>query len=284
MTLVANGLDLSGTTANRPTKAEINQPYFDTDIGKPLFWNGTAWVEASGAPAAASGVGAAAGTGVTAAEYGSGPVKQTVLTLAALSITMTDHTTAGAHGSQKVYDFPEGLIEILGATTNLTTLAGAGGIGDTAALVGSLGTATVGTGDSVLTGTEADIIPQTAGTLSSGAGTLKGKLLPTLATLAGITPLTDSTGRTPDNTIANHADLSTYATDAAAIESNVSDLAGKINEILSATLNARRVFDGTGTAKDCYLNITVPDAGSSADDTLAVSGTITLTWINHGDN
>jgi hypothetical protein len=43
------------------------------------------------------------------------------------------------------------------------------------------------------------------------------------------------------------------------------------------------VFDGTSTAKDAWLNIVVPDAGTSADDTLTVSGTVVLTWVHLGD-
>jgi hypothetical protein len=42
-------------------------------------------------------------------------------------------------------------------------------------------------------------------------------------------------------------------------------------------------FDGTATAKDAWLNIAVPDAGSTANDTFTVSGTITLVWSNLGD-
>jgi hypothetical protein len=42
----------NGTTANRPnTYAFTGQPYFDTDVGQPVFWNGTTWVTWSG-PAA----------------------------------------------------------------------------------------------------------------------------------------------------------------------------------------------------------------------------------------
>ena len=36
-------------------------------------------------------------------------------------------------------------------------------------------------------------------------------------------------------------------------------------------------------AKDAYLNVAVPDAGSTGNDTLTVSGTITLVWSNLGD-
>lgn len=176
-----------------------------------------------------AGNGVKNGTGVTVAEGPTyGILHRTVLTLADVSITMTDHAAAGCHGSLKVYDFPVGLIQVLGAVTDLTTLAGAGGIVDGAALIGSLGSATAGIDNEALTTTEADIVPSTAGTLVAGAGTLKG--------------------------------VSTAATMAAG------------------------VFDGTSTALDMFLNLVVPNADSSANDTVKVNGTITVTWINHGDN
>jgi hypothetical protein len=165
-------------------------------------------------------------SGVTVEERGDGVLHQTVFTLVSTSLTITDHTAAGAHGSIKLYDFPAGLIHFLGGSTNLTTLAGAGGVTDTAALVGSVGSVTTATDNATLTTTEADFIPSTTGTLTAGAGTLLGK----------------------------------------------------------ATASQIAVFDGTATAPDAYLNVAIPDAGCSANDTLAVSGTITLTWINHGDN
>lgn len=151
-------------------------------------------------------------------------IKRSVITFAAQPIAMVDHTTAGAHGSKAIYDFPEGNIHILGAVTNLTTLAGAGGITDTAALIGSVGSVAVGIGDATLTSTEANIVPSTAGTLAAGAGVLKG------------------------------------------------------NSTAAVTL------DGTQTAAKAYLNLVAPDAGSTADDTITVSGTVTLTWVKLGDN
>lgn len=51
---------------------------------------------------------------------------------------------------------------------------------------------------------------------------------------AAITSLTDNTGGTADNTLADLADGSTYANDHAAIENNFADLAAKINAILAA--------------------------------------------------
>jgi hypothetical protein len=43
----------SGTTANRPVDnvqvpLSVGQYYFDTTLGRPIFWNGTAWINASG--------------------------------------------------------------------------------------------------------------------------------------------------------------------------------------------------------------------------------------------
>jgi hypothetical protein len=219
-----NGADRCGTTAQRPTNANVGAVYFDTTIGKLLVFNASGeWVQPDGLEPEATSSGAAAGTGVAADERGA-RVQTTVLTIEDLEVTMTDATTNGSHGSQKVYDFPAGNIMVLGAVTDLTIEAGAGGISDTASIVASVGSAAVGTDNATLTSTEANIVPSTAGTLTSGAGAVKG----------------EST--------------------------------------------AVALLDGTSTAADAYLNIACPDAGSSANDTITVNGTIRLIWINLGDN
>lgn len=124
-------------------------------------------------PKTTVGVGAASGTGVTVAEYGNGAVHKTIFTLTNLAVTVTDTGGAnGGQGSQLLYTFPEGVTEILGASYNLTTSA-AVGIGATAALVGSLGSAAAGVGDATLSGTEADMIASTTGTLTASAGVLQ---------------------------------------------------------------------------------------------------------------
>ena len=42
---------LSGTTANRPTSQRVvGQEYFDTTLGKPIWWKGSNWVDASQTP------------------------------------------------------------------------------------------------------------------------------------------------------------------------------------------------------------------------------------------
>lgn len=222
-TLVEHGFDISGTTAQRPAAPDIGCRYFDTTLGVLVLWSGTAWVGADGLVPVAPGNGAVAGTGVTGVEQAA-KVHTTVITLAATSITMTDAGAAGCHGSQKIYDFPAGNILILGATTDLAITAGAGGIGDTAAVVGSVGSVAAANDNATLTSTEANIVPSTTATLTGGVGAMDG----------------EST--------------------------------------------AVAMLDGTATAVDAYLNFAVPDAGSSANDTLAVSGTVTIAWINLGDN
>lgn len=171
-----------------------------------------------------AGSGTVSGTGVTVTETGNDGVHKSTFTLTNLSVTMTDAGAAGCHGKQKIYTFPAGAIQFLGASYNLTTAAGAGGISDTAALIGALGSLTVGTDNETLSGTEADLIASTTGTLTAGAGTL--------AAYKGLIA-------TP--------------------------------------------FDGTSTAMTAFLNLVVPNADSSASDTLTVNGTITMTWVNLGD-
>lgn len=42
-------LTQSGTTAQRPTKLLfIGKTYFDTTIGRPIWYNGTNWIKADG--------------------------------------------------------------------------------------------------------------------------------------------------------------------------------------------------------------------------------------------
>lgn len=42
---------MNGATANRPIASVVGQRYFDTDLGKPVYWSGTTFVDSSGAPA-----------------------------------------------------------------------------------------------------------------------------------------------------------------------------------------------------------------------------------------
>lgn len=115
-----------------------------------------------------------AGTGVIAEEKGNGTVHQTVLSVSALSVVSNDETTSGAWGTHALYTFPRGLITILGAVTNLTLAKSGAGLEDDAAVVCAIGSVAATAGDT-LSSTEADIVPSTACTLSSGAGAFKGQ-------------------------------------------------------------------------------------------------------------
>jgi hypothetical protein len=43
-----NGRTESGTTANRPGTPSTGQRYFDTDLGQPIWYDGSSWIDANG--------------------------------------------------------------------------------------------------------------------------------------------------------------------------------------------------------------------------------------------
>lgn len=219
-----DGHNRAGSTAERPTNMVAGMGYLDTDLGVMLFADTDGTLkDAFGQVPESSANGAVAGSGAAASERTS-PVHKTIITLTARSVTMVDAGAAGCHGGTKIYDFPAGNISIIGATTDLAITAGAGGIVDGAAVVGSVGSVVVATDNATLTSTEANIVPSTVATLTAGVGACDGE------STAGTT------------------------------------------------------LDGTATAVDAYLNFAVPTADSSADDTIAVTGTVTIIWQNLGDN
>lgn len=106
-------------------------------------------------------------------------------------------------------------------------------------------------------------------TVTAGAGGITG----TAAVVAAIGTAAVST-----------ADATLTTTEADLIPSTAATLTAGAGAAKGKTLTAGVVvFDGTSTAKDAYLNFAVPDAGSTGNDTLIVSGTITLVWSNLGD-
>lgn len=153
-------------------------------------------------------------------------LRKTRVTVPATDIATVDDATHGAFGGLKLFDFPEGLIKVEGAIASIALAAGVGGITDTAAVVGGVGTSTAAqsSGDGTLAAAEANIIGSTALTLA-----------------AGVKAATKLVG--------------------------------------SADLFA----DGTAAAKSAYLNFQVPTAGSSASDTLTVSGWVDVYWMYMGD-
>lgn len=200
----------------------INQAY-----GFAAFdYNGTEWgLVMAGAPASA-GAGAKNGATVTASENGNATVHQTVLTLAATPVPVTD---ALAYASVKLYDFPEGRLSILGVTASVqwaVTTDRTTTINDSASLTWALGTAAAS--NITLATTMVDLCPKTTKVLAA-------------ATTA-------------------------------------------LNTASTAALAAAAQFDGTGTAKDCYLNVGFEtNTDIDADGTLTATGTITITWTLLGD-
>lgn len=111
---------------------------------------------------------AAAAPYVTVRESGD-VVRQLIFTLTALPVTLVKNGTSTGGGGTKIYDFPVGLIQPLGGSSNLTIAAA----GD-ASFLGSVGSAAADTGGTLAT-TEISFLPSTAATTSSGAGTCKMK-------------------------------------------------------------------------------------------------------------
>ncbi len=165
---------------------------------------------------------AATSRGVSKKETGPGGLRCTEFTLSGTAIATTDATTSGAYGSLQLLDFPDGHLCIVGAVTNFTSIVAAAGIGATAAVKHSLGTAAETTNDT-LDSTQADILPSTSVTLAASTGN-----------------------------------------------------GGGVNTAIAYS-------DGTATAKDLFLNIGVADAGSTANSTVTISGTIKVWWILLGD-
>jgi hypothetical protein len=48
---IADVQGLAGGTVSRPVAPAIGQPYFDTTLGKPVWWSGAGWKDAAGTAA-----------------------------------------------------------------------------------------------------------------------------------------------------------------------------------------------------------------------------------------
>lgn len=97
---------------------------------------------------------------ITAVAESGALIHKTTLTLAAFPIAISDDAGVAQYGGAKVYDFPEGLIGILGCSVK-GALTGYASLIDTFASNVALGTVTATTG-STLTSTEADIMGSVA--------------------------------------------------------------------------------------------------------------------------
>jgi hypothetical protein len=86
-------------------------------------------------------------------------------------------------------------------------------------------------------------------------------------------------------TVAAAADATLTGTEADYIPSAAATLTAGAGTLKGKSLTAGIVvFDGATTAKDVFLNFAIPDAGSTGNDSLVVSGTITLLWAALGDS
>ncbi len=238
-----------------------------------------------------SGKGTANGTGVKSYETACGFVHRTRIYLNGTVISVADSGGAnGGWGSLKIYDFPLGLIQILGAVTNLKLATGAG-ISATGTLKHALGTAAAATNDT-LSLTKANIVPSTDLVLVDNAGTAQGK------SFAAQTLLTDSSAGTPNTTIQALPDPTDTPATADALRddlvavhwpifrNNFADLALAVNNILGQGLGGvRPTFDGTVTAIDLYLNLSVANADISATADVTMDSKdayVDIFWINLG--
>jgi hypothetical protein len=181
-------------------------------------------IAAAAAQTATAAAGTKNGSTVTATET-AGVVNKTVLTCVATPISIADDAGVAQYGGVKVYDFPEGLIHVLGAKID--------------------GAVTLGT-----TGT---IINTWAGGIALGT-------------------VVATTGATLASTEANIL-----------AENDVAAATAKV-AACDAVSTGASTHNGTATAVDAYLNLVVDDDATHTAGTGSFTGTITIHWINLGDN
>lgn len=221
--------------------------------------------------------GAPAGSNIVAREEAFGNLHFTRLTLASRSVTMTDEAGVVAYGGTKLYDFPAGVIRIKGVSVSLTVTKSGAGINADFDGDWSVGTATA-SNNATLTSTEANILAS-ASTTQAVAGVTSISA----AAMNSITALTDNTGGSVSNTIANTVGTSGAPT-IAEFENAVASIASKVNELIVAlTGSSSKSFDGTATAVDLYLNFLIDDADQDGGGALLLTGTIDVSWENLGD-
>lgn len=148
-----------GTTPNRTSRFDDKSPDYED------FDQLVAEVIATQTSLSAGGNGAVAGTGNTVSEAALAGTHQTVITLTEFSMLVAT-TGVGIVGT-KIYDFPAGLIRILGAVADLTLTTVGTDIDADADVIASVGSVTAAD-DGTLTSTEANIVPSTAYSLVAG--------------------------------------------------------------------------------------------------------------------
>lgn len=119
-------------------------------------------------------------------EDGNPVFHRTGLRVSALNVPITDTGGAnGGYGSQELYTFPNGLIQIVGAVTDFTIEA-ASGIVATATVKHAIGTAAEET-NHTLDATQANILASSDSVLVASAGAAKGLSSSSLGLVNGVT-------------------------------------------------------------------------------------------------
>lgn len=114
--------------------------------------------------------------------------RQTVITFTNHVVSTTDATTSGAYGSQQIYNLPTAYAIARAVVVNMTAVPGAGGIGDTATLKYSIGTAAEASNDT-LDSTQANVLGSTNATAfvgGVGGGGAGGGALTGVTTTAAV--------------------------------------------------------------------------------------------------
>lgn len=219
--------------------------------------------------------------------YG-GLIKQVKLTLSSLPVTITDDAGVGGWGTAKLLDFPAGRVSILGGVCKITSLveasAGINGDFDGDFAVGTTAVAAgTGAGTGVPTGTGSNIFASTAITQAVSGTSAGGSVI--FKPAAEGTTVTDTTGATPTTTILTIAGTATYnSADINRLAAGLAGVAANQNKVLAQILGTRVLtLDGTGTAIDAILNVLIDDADQDGGGSLAISGTMTLAFLDHGD-
>lgn len=131
--------------------------------------NGTEWNIITSNVSSTGGAGAVVtADGLSVLELGDGAVHKTVLLFDGYSLATTDNGTGGHGGGAKVYDFPQGLIAITGASQNWETITvdGTGLPNDVDFDIG-VGTTVATSAMASLTGTTVDIVSKDDLTMST---------------------------------------------------------------------------------------------------------------------
>jgi hypothetical protein len=111
------------------------------------------------------------GAAVTAREIGTGAVRQTEFTFNSATLSITDNGTTGS-GSLQIYDFPAGVIGILGCTGKLTYAYSAA---TDASMLSSVGTGAINADGDLGDAGEGNVVPSTASAIATSAGTFTAK-------------------------------------------------------------------------------------------------------------